>query len=164
MRYFIFLFIFSNLTLAQSEQQPLETTTSRWKIHEQYITFIRDPMEHVTINESCHPVSKKECEVNKALSSYLKLEATEQVKSLFSQGPEIRPGKIVCNTLLQGEVVLGKKTIRGRFPKFEEFCQFSDGSLITIASLAFYQGPQIYPKDSIDKASTRPSDGTDQNQ
>lgn len=165
MKLIIFLFFFSLAAISQDEvtlnsdmenmrtsdelekiheevikQMPL--TSERWKINEEYLTIVRDPIEHISINEDCHPLEEKKCELDRALKKYLSIEVTPEIKTLFVENKETRPGKIVCTQLLGGVVVTGKKPIRGRFPKFEEFCQFTDRSLITIASLGFYQGPE----------------------
>ena len=152
MKYLLLLFFLISPSAHSREAKTLEEilpeTTERWEVKEQIVKLVRDPIEQVTINEQCHPLSEKECELNKALKRYLSMELTDEIKSLFAENPKIRPGKIVCSSLLQGEIVVGKKPIRGRFPRYEEFCQFGDQSLITIASLPFYQGPQKYiPED-----------------
>ena len=87
----------------------------------------------------------KNCEVSKALKKYLTIEATDEIKSLLQENKETRPGVIVCRDLLNGNVLIGEKPNRGRFPSFKEFCQFSDNSFISVNSLAFYQGPQQIP-------------------
>ena len=84
------------------------------------------------------------------------IELTDEVKNLFRENSDTRPGVIVCRELVSGNVVLGEKPIRGRFPKYEEFCQFNDNSSITISSLAFYQGPQQIPAPVSDEQKAEP--------
>ena len=149
--FFVLLFsqnAFSEISLDEIQEkikEALPTSTSRWKLAGEYTTIIRDPIEQISINEDCHPLEEKNCEVSKALKKYLSLELTDEIKSLFSDNPDTRPGVVVCRDLLSGNVIIGEMPIRGRFPKFEEFCQFSDNSFISTNSLAFYQGPQQIP-------------------
>lgn len=142
------LIISFNLIAANNSNelaQKLLPTTSSWKFNGVYKTIIRDPIEHISINESCHPIAKKNCDVSKALKRYLTMKLTPELKAKFEEDPKIRPGKIICQELLGGIVVNGEKPIAGRFPAFEEFCQFTDSSLITISSLTYYQGPEKVP-------------------
>ena len=141
------------------KEMPL--SSERWKINGEYLSIVRDPIEHISINEDCHPLEEKKCELDRALKKYLSMEVTPEIKTLFVENKETRPGKIVCTQLLNGMVITGEKPIRGRFPKFEEFCQFSDGSLITIASLGFYQGPEkirLARENSSDTESSQADD------
>ena len=103
-------------------------------------------------------MEEKNCEVNKALKKYLKIEVTEEIKNLFQENADTKPGIIVCRDLLGAIVTKGEKPIRGRFPQFEQFCQFSDGSFISVNSLALYQGPQrmIAPVSDEQKAEPNP--------
>ena len=141
----IFLTVFSSNTFSETPN-PLETTLSSWKLQGEMISIVRDPIEHVSINESCHPVSEKDCDVNKALKKYQDMEATEELKLIFSENQDTAPGVIVCHQLVNGKVILGELPRRGRFPKYAEFCQFEDKSLITVSSLAFYTGPEKLPE------------------
>jgi len=125
--------------------EKLKPSTSSWKFGGELKTIIRDPIEHISINEECHPLNEKNCDVSKALKKYLTIQLTPEIKTKFEEDPKIRPGKIICQELLGGIVINGKKPIAGRFPAFEEFCQFSDLSLITISSLTYYQGPETIP-------------------
>jgi len=141
----VFLFLFS-FSYAQDDKDLLAPSTSRWKIDDQYHSVIRDRIFHISINKECYPLEEKNCDVKKALDKYLAIELTDEIKNLFNENASVRPGKIVCTDLLSGQVVLGEKPIRGKFPKYEEFCQFEDASFITISSLALYQGPQKLPE------------------
>ena len=172
MKTIFLILLFSVSTFSFAEEKPKEidlaeiqkrideqlpTTTSRWKLAGEYTTIIRDPIEQISINEDCHPLDEKNCEVNKALKKYLTIEASDEIKILFQDSAETRPGVIVCRDLLNGNVLIGEKPNRGRFPSFKEFCQFSDNSFISVNSLAFYQGPQQIPVPETEENSENES-------
>ena len=137
------LLIFGLSSQSFSEERSLlEGSQSSWKIAGEMVTIIRDPIEQISINQQCHPVHEKDCMVSKALQKYLAMPASEENLLVFQENPDIRPGKIVCETFTQGQVVLGQKPIRARFSQFDEFCLYGDGSVISIGSLGYYSGPQ----------------------
>ena len=84
----------------------------------------------------------------------------DEIKILFQDSAETRPGVIVCRDLLNGNVLIGEKPNRGRFPSFKEFCQFSDSSFISVNSLALYQGPQQIPVPAAEETSENNSPST----
>ena len=61
----------------------MQATTSKWRIGGEVINITRDPIEHVSINEDCHPLNEKNCDVQKALTTYLSLTVNEETKALF---------------------------------------------------------------------------------
>ena len=136
---------FISLQLYAAESEELQPTTSSWRIGDEVINITRDPIEHISINEDCHPLNEKNCDVQKALEKYLALTVNEETKALFEAAPDVRPGNIICQQLLGGTVLLGSKEKKGRFPTYEEFCRFPDNGLISLSSLAYYTGPEKVP-------------------
>ena len=51
-------------------------------------TIVRDPIEHISINEDCHRLEEKKCELNTALKKYLSIEVTDELKTLFAENQE----------------------------------------------------------------------------
>ena len=64
--------------LYAAEPEALKPTTSSWRINGEVINITRDPIEHISISEDCHPLNEKNCDVQKALTTYLNLTVNEE--------------------------------------------------------------------------------------
>ena len=144
---FLLLICFSHSLFSQ-ESTILEPSTTTWAINNKEVKIVRDPIEHISINEDCFPITEKNCQLSKALKKYLTLEANEENLEIINNALDSRPANVICEQFLNGQVYKGEMEIRGRFPKFEDFCQFSDESLISLSSLIFYQGPTQLPEEN----------------
>ena len=108
---------------------PIANEVLNFRFGERHVEFIHRATEHVTVSATCF---SKNAAPNCEAYAAVKRASLKGLKGEMHGGVE--PGAVVCAQGLHAKVVLGVDDKSNE----NSFCQFNDGSMVSLGGLAYH--------------------------
>ncbi|MBI3558002.1 MAG: DUF333 domain-containing protein [Deltaproteobacteria bacterium] len=111
--------------LSAAFAEPPKPAQQKYRIHGQWVEFIRDEKRHLTLSAACR---KQKCLAYKALAKSSLAGLDEKLEG------GAQPGAVICRQQFHGDLQVGQDEDGNE----TGFCKFKDGSLVGTGSISYY--------------------------